>query len=264
MSTATLQSAPIASTLAGRIATLTYGGVVYSMFLVVYLYAIAFISGVGSAPFTVDSTGHEASTGMALLLNTALLGVFALQHSIMARRGFKAWWTKIIPKQIERSTYVLASNIALVLLYTQWRPLPGVVWHVEGVGATILTAGCFAGFGIVLISTFLIDHFDLFGLRQVITYARKGTFEPPKFRTPLFYKAVRHPIYLGFTIAFWCTPHMSIGHLLFAVGTTGFVLIAIQLEERDMIHFVGKEYEDYKKRVPMIIPGLPMKRSTDS
>ena len=259
-----MQSPPIASTLAGRIATLTYGVVAYAIFFVVYLYAIAFISGVGSFPFTVDSTGHTASTGMALLVNTALLGVFALQHSIMARRGFKKWWTKIVPAQVERSTYVLASNLALILLYTQWRPLPGVVWHVEGIGATVLTGLCFMGFGIVLISTFLIDHFELFGLRQVFSYARKGTFEPPKFRTPLFYKAVRHPIYLGFTIAFWCTPHMSFGHLLFAIATTGFTLIAIQLEERDLIHYLGKDYEDYKKRVPMIIPGLPKKRSADS
>lgn len=234
------------------------------MFLGVYLYSIAFISGVDGVPITIDKTGHDTTAGMAILINTALLSVFAIQHSIMARRGFKAWWTKFVPAQVERSTYVLASNIALAVLILQWRALPNVIWHVEGIGATILTGISFAGFIIVLISSFLLDHFELFGLRQVFSYARKGTLEPPKFRTPLFYKAVRHPIYLGFTIAFWATPHMSVGHLVFAIAMTAFTLIAIQLEEQDLVHVLGKDYEDYKKRVPMIVPGLPKNRAPDA
>jgi protein-S-isoprenylcysteine O-methyltransferase Ste14 len=225
----------------------------YVIFFLTFLYAIGFVGDFG-VPRTIDS-GPSASLVPALIIDAVLLGVFAVQHSLMARPAFKAWWTKIVPPPIERSTYVLFASLALMLLFWQWRALPQAVWTIGSQAiATLVVIAFWVGWATVLLSTFLINHFDLFGLRQVWAYRRAQQIPPPEFRTPLFYKVVRHPLYLGFIIAFWAAPTMSQGHLFFALATTAYILIAIQLEEHDMVAVFGERYLAYRKQVSMLIP----------
>jgi len=232
---------------------LAYGLICYVIFFLTFLYAIGFVGDFG-VPRTIDS-GPSASLVPALVIDAVLLGVFAVQHSLMARPAFKAWWTKIVPPPIERSTYVLFASLALMLLFWQWRALPQAVWTIGSQAiATLVVIAFWVGWATVLLSTFLINHFDLFGLRQVWAYRRAQQIPPPEFRTPLFYKVVRHPLYLGFIIAFWAAPTMSQGHLFFALATTAYILIAIQLEEHDMVAVFGERYLAYRKQVSMLIP----------
>ena len=236
-----------------RILSLVYGVICYAAFLGTILYAIGFIGNM-VVPKTIDSE-PEASLTKALLVNGSLLLLFALQHSIMARPAFKRRWTRIIPSELERSSFVLLSSACLILMMWLWQPIGGVVWSVDDrVVQTVLTVLYLAGWGIVFISTFLINHFDLFGLRQVWLYFNGKPYTPLPFRLPGFYRLVRHPLYLGFLIAFWCTPVMTVAHLLFAILTTGYILVAIQFEERDLIAHFGEKYREYKKWAPMLIP----------
>lgn len=231
-----------------------YGCVCYLVFFLTFLYALGFV-GNFIVPKSIDA-GDAGAAGMAIVINLVLMSVFALQHSIMARPAFKQWWTQYVPMPIERSTYVLFSSLALILLYWLWQPMPEMIWQVEGeLARNTLWAIFWLGWGIVLISTFLINHFELFGLRQVYLYMKGMPHTPTGFRTPFLYQLVRHPIMLGFIIAFWATPDMSQGHLLFAIVTTLYILIAVAwLEERDLIKFHGVQYEEYQQRVSMIFP----------
>ena len=211
-------------------------------------------------PRSIDFGGPEAPFMTALLINAALLGLFAAQHSVMARPAFKNWWTKYVPRPVERSTYVLLASLALVLLFWQWRPMPGVVWSVRNAaGSYALLALAAVGWLTVLLSTYIINHFDLFGLRQVYLNLRGGEYTHLPFKVSAFYKFIRHPLLLGFIIAFWATPVMTVGHLVFAVATTAYMLIAIRLEERDLESF-HSEYAEYKRQVPMLIP-LPGRKA---
>lgn len=233
-----------------RVLMLVYGVTSYAFFLATFLYAIWFV-------FTMDSQTPPPGSPWqkSLLINALVLAVFALQHSVMARRGFKRMWTKVIPKPIERSTYVLFSTLALLLIIRAWQPLPGVIWDIQAPVARLVLNVLFGlGWLTVLISTFLIDHFELFGLKQVWTHFRNQSWDPPKFASPSLYRFVRHPIYLGFIIAFWSTPRMTTGHLLFAIMTLGYILVAIQLEERDLIAFHGDQYKAYRSSVSMLLP----------
>lgn len=241
-----------------RRAAIAYGALAYGVFLVTFLYAICFVGDLW-VPKTIGS-GPAPPLWTALAIDTLLLGLFAVQHSVMARPAFKRMWTKIVPPAVERSTYVLASSLARALICWQWRPAPALVWNAgSGMLAAAIWALFCAGWVIVFISTWLIDHFDLFGLRQVWTYRRTGETPPPEFYEPLFYRVVRHPLYLGFIIAFWAAPQMSIGRLYFALATTAYILIAIQLEEHDLTAVFGDRYRDYRRRVSMILP-MPRRR----
>lgn len=236
-----------------RILALLYGSVAYLVFLGTFLYAIGFVTGL-VVPKTVDM-GLVAPTGEALVVNILLLSLFAVQHSVMARKSFKRWWMQFVPPAIERSTYVLLANLALILLFWQWRAMPAIVWQVTNPTMRLAMLGLsFVGWFIVLLSTFLISHFELFGLQQVIMNFAGRAGAEPRFKTPMLYKVVRHPIYLGFIIAFWATPVMTAGHLLFALVTTAYIFVGIALEEGDLIERFGDEYRHYRQRVAMLVP----------
>ena len=237
----------------GRFIALLYGLAAYLVFFVTFLYAIGFVSGL-VVPKTIDTGGVVPMTE-ALIVNVLLMSLFAVQHSVMARRQFKQWWTQLVPKSIERSTYVLLASLALVLLFWQWRPIPTVVWQINDPQiAMAITGLSFVGWLIVLTSTFLINHFELFGVHQVANNLVGRPMPAPRFRAPLYYQFVRHPIYLGFIIAFWAAPTMTIGHLLFAAVTTAYIIVGILLEERDLIDLFGDDYRRYKDRVSMLVP----------
>lgn len=236
-----------------RLIVFLYSVACYAVGFVALVYAIGFV-GNYLVPKSMDS-GMPADWNTALTYNLPLLALFAVQHSIMARQGFKRVWTKIVPQAAERATYVLASGAALLLLYWQWKPLPQTVWQVSDANAAaVLTGLYFAGWAIVFLSTFLINHFELMGLQQSFDNLRNKAPQAPRFRTPFFYKLVRHPIYTGLLLAFWATPYMTQGHLLFALATTGYIFIGIFLEERDLVSFFGDTYRNYRKAVPMVIP----------
>jgi protein-S-isoprenylcysteine O-methyltransferase Ste14 len=241
----------------GRLIAFTYGLVSYAIFFVTFLYAIGFVCGL-VVPKTIDKpidAAPQASLVEALIVNLLLMSVFATQHSVMARRQFKEWWTQFVPKSVERSTYVLLSSLALVLLFWQWRPMPAVVWQIADPNLAMAVTGLsFLGWLIVLTSTFLINHFELFGLHQIANNLSGRPMPAARFRAPVFYKLVRHPIYLGFIIAFWAAPTMTAGHLLFAAVTTAYILVGIQLEERDLVEMFGDEYRRYRQRVSMLVP----------
>jgi len=258
-----------------RLSILLFGVVAYVVFLATFLYLVAFVGNLQATslagampllpalvPRTIDAGGAVSTAGVAAIVDFALILAFGMQHSIMARSGFKAWLKRHLPESAERSVYVLLASGVLVMLFWQWRPIPAAVWAAssapgKAVGWTVFGAG----FGLVLAATFLIDHFDLFGLKQVWRQFAGSTPVPPKFVTPLFYRIVRHPLYLGFILAFWGGPAMSAGHLLFAIGMTGYILVAIQLEERDLVRQLGERYVAYRQQVPMLVPGIRAPRS---
>jgi protein-S-isoprenylcysteine O-methyltransferase Ste14 len=237
-----------------RAAVLAFGVVSYAVFFATFLYLVGFVGNL-VVPKSIDS-GTAGPVGTAFLVNTLLLLAFGLQHSVMARPAFKAWWTRLVPKPIERSVYTLASSAALIALFVFWQPIPQTVWATEGVIASLLTIGLLSGVGLVLISTFLIDHFDLFGLRQTWIYFRGHAYEEKHFATPLLYKWIRHPLYVGWLMAFWITPVMSAGHFLFALVMTGYILIAIPMEESDLLHALGEPYRRWRARTPMFVPRI--------
>jgi len=246
-----------------RITFFAYGTLSYLVFFATFLYAIGFIGNFG-VPRTLDGTPN-GPLAVAFAIDVALLTLFAVQHSMMARKWFKDWWTRIVPRPLERSTYVLFSSVALILLFWQWRPLGGVVWSIEDpVGRVVLRALFAFGFALVLVSTFLINHFDLFGLRQVWLYLLGRPYTALQFGTPGPYRLVRHPLYVGWLFAFWCTPTMTLAHLLFSVATTGYILIAIQLEEHDLVREHGDTYKAYRRSVPMLVPFTRRRRELDS
>jgi protein-S-isoprenylcysteine O-methyltransferase Ste14 len=246
---------PAVASLAARLFTLCYGGIAYLIFFGTFLYAVGFVSRF-IVPKTVDS-GAASAPITALLVNLVLMSIFAVQHSGMARQGFKRLFARFASPAIERSTYVLLASLSLILLFWQWRPMPMTIWNIDDpVLAGIATAGGFAGWLIVLYSTFLISHFELFGLTRVVSHFAGRVAEPMKFKTPGLYRLIRHPIYLGFIIAFWCTPVMTLGHLLFAAVTTAYIFVGIYLEERDLVSLFGDQYRRYRDKVAMLVPGI--------
>ena len=226
----------------------------YTVFLVTFLYALGFV-GNYLVPTSID-VGGPTNFGEAIFVDLLLLGIFAIQHSIMARPAFKRWWDEIFPVACRRSTYVLLSSLILLLLFWQWRPIPIPVWQVDGIAAWLLIGVYWLGWLMVLASTFMIDHFDLSGLRQAFFALRGAEIPGQAFKTPLLYKIVRHPLMLGFLLAFWATPEMTAGHLLFAIMTTAYILVALQFEERDLIAEFGTAYQQYRRRVPMLLPRI--------
>jgi methanethiol S-methyltransferase len=239
--------------LMSRLLAFLYGIASYVVFFVTFLYAIGFVEGLIVLK-TIDA-GPVAPMMEALIVNLLLMSLFAVQHSVMARKQFKRWWTRFVPSSVERATYVLFASLALALLLWQWRPMPIVVWQITNPQIAIaVTVLSFIGWAIVLTSTFLINHFELFGLHQVANNLTGRSMPTPRFRTPLYYQFVRHPIYLGFIIAFWATPTMTIGHLLFAAVTTAYIIVGALLEEKDLIEMFGDDYRHYRKRVSMLIP----------
>ncbi len=245
-----------------RLAIFLYGVVSYAVFFATFLYAIAFVGNLPLVSHRIDGV-PELALGNALVIDVLLLALFAIQHSVMARPGFKAWWTRIIPRAAERSTYVLLSSLALIALFYFWQPLGGMVWQVDNRSGQLLLAAGFAfGWALVLYSTFLINHFDLFGLRQVWLELRGKPYTALPFKTPAAYKVVRHPLYLGWFFAFWCTAQMSVTHLLFALLTSAYILIGIYLEERDLLR-AHPEYRGYRQRVPMLLPRLRAKAADE-
>ncbi len=242
-----------------KIFIIIYGIIAYLIFLVAFLYAIGFVGNFG-VPKSIDS-GIETSFGNSLVINLGLMSLFALQHSVMARPAFKEWFTKYINPAMERSTYVLLSSLSLLLLYWKWQPMPTIVWEIQGIIANILMILFFSGWSIVFLSTLMISHFELFGLAQIYQNFKDQSLTIPRFQVNWFYKLVRHPIMLGFVIAFWAAPTMTLGRLLFAVVTTSYILIAVKyLEEKDLKRIIGKDYEDYQKKVPMIFPFTKFKK----
>jgi len=242
-----------------RILFFAYGTFSYLIFLGTFLYAIGFI-GNFAVPRTLDGPATRP-VAISLAIDVALLTLFAVQHSVMARKWFKDWWTRIVPKPIERSTYVLFSSVALILLFTFWQPLGGVVWSVEDPTGRLVLRGLFAfGWTLVLVSTFLINHFDLFGLRQVWLNLLGRPYTTLQFGTPGPYRLVRHPLYVGWLFAFWMTPLMTLAHLLFSVATTAYILLAIQFEERDLVREHGESYKEYRRSVPMLLPSFRRRR----
>jgi len=235
-----------------RSLALVYGIACYVVFFASFLYLVGFLGNL-AVPRSIDS-GEAAPLGAALLVNTGLLLLFGLQHSVMARPRFKAWWTRFVPPPIERSVYTLASSVALIALIVLWQPIPQTVWATEGVVASMLTIGMLTGVGLVLLSTFLIDHFDLFGLRQTWIHFRGRAYEEKRFATPLLYKHIRHPLYVGWLMTFWIAPVMTVGHLLFALVMTSYILVAIPMEERDLLRALGEPYRRWRERTPLFVP----------
>ncbi len=243
-----------------RILAFVYGVACYGVFFATFLYAIGFLGNFG-VPKSIDS-GRDGSIAAALLIDGALLALFAVQHSIMARPWFKRAWTRFVPEPLERSTYVLFSSVALLLMFWMWRPIGGVIWDLQdGIAAAVIYCVYGAGLAIVLLSTFLLNHFDLFGLRQVYLYLLGREYTPLEFRTPSFYRYVRHPLYVGWLLTFWAAPLMTVAHLFFAAMTTAYILLAIRFEEADLVAAHGEEYQRYRREVPMIVPALAPKSS---
>ena len=250
--------ATIRRSVSGGVVAVLYGLAAYGLFMVTILYAIGFVGDLW-VPKSIDS-GSTHSLIATLNVDIALLALFAVQHSVMARPAFKRWWTRLVPMSVERSTYVVFASAALILLFWQWQAIPALVWTIDNeIGRVVLDLMFWMGWGIVFASTFLINHFELFGLRQVFARATNRPIPASEFRTPLFYRVVRHPLYLGFLMAFWSTPDMTAGHLVFAIGTTGYILLAIVLEERDLIDAFGEQYRRYRREVRMLLP-LPMRK----
>ena len=247
------------NTVLGRIAAVIYGLASYLVFFLSFVYLIAFVGNYW-VPRSID-VGPESGLLPSILVDMALIGVFAVQHSVMARPAFKRWWTRIVPASCERSTYVLISGLLLILIFWQWRPIVATIWRAEGWPAAILTAISWLGWLIGLASTHMIDHFELFGVRQVFDGLRGAATRVAAFKTPLLYKLVRHPLMLGILLAFWATPQMTGGHLLFAVTFTVYILVGVHFEEKDLVAEFGETYERYRQRVPMLLPRLPGVRS---
>ncbi len=244
-----------------RTINLLFAILAYAIFFATFLYLICFVGNVPLVPQTVD-VGTQAPVTMAVIIDLALIALFGVQHSVMARQGFKRWWTTVIPRPAERSVYVLMASAALIVLMALWRPIDAVVWSVTApMASNLIQAVFWAGWATVLLSTFLINHFELFGLQQAWLNMRGREAEPHKFHQPLLYKWVRHPLYLGFFLAFWATPQMTAGHLLLAVGVSVYMLIASRYEERDLVDYFGKDYEDYRERVGMLTPRFWRRRA---
>jgi protein-S-isoprenylcysteine O-methyltransferase Ste14 len=236
-----------------RALCLLFAGLAYAIFFATFLYLVCFVGNLPFAPVTIDR-GPESPLAVALIVDLALIAIFGLQHSVMARQGFKRAWTRIVPQQLERSVYVLTASAALILMFLFWKPIPRIVWEISGSGEMIVWLLFASGWLIVLLSTFLINHFELFGLQQAWMHTAGRAGHPPELRQPLFYRWVAHPLYAGFFVAFWSAPLMTVGHLLFALGMSVYILIAIRYEERDLQVLFGKDYDAYRSSVGMLIP----------